>query len=68
MKGLFLLNNRPEEWVEGLTVAELLKLKNYTFKMLVIKINGELIKKSEYDKAYIPESADVVILHLMSGG
>ena len=65
---MFLLNNRPEEWSENLTITKLLERKNYKFKMLVIKINGTLIKKSEYSSAIIPPKADVQILHLMSGG
>ncbi len=63
------LNSNPEEFVEGsMTVSELLKSKNYTFKMLVIKINGVLVKKSEYDTAVIREGDEVHVLHLISGG
>ena len=64
-----ILNNNPEEVKpEKLTVAELLVLKNFTFKMLIIKINGKLIRKSDYDTAYISEGDDVNVLHLISGG
>jgi thiamine biosynthesis protein ThiS len=65
---MFLLNNRPENWSDNLSIKDLLERKNYKFKMLVIKINGKLIKKSEYDSAIIPPKAEVQILHLMSGG
>ena len=63
------LNNRPEE-IEGdsVTIAKLLKIKNYTFKMLIIKINGKLIKKAEYDTVEIVDGDDVQVLHLISGG
>lgn len=63
------LNNNTEE-LSGdlLTVSELLKLKNFTFKMLVIKINGTLVKKTEYETAQIREGDDVHVLHLISGG
>ena len=64
-----LLNNNPEEFdAETLTVNELLKVKNFTFKMLVIKINGTLIKKTEYETALIHEGDEVHVLHLISGG
>ena len=64
-----LLNNRPEDIaVEIITVNELLRYKNFTFKMLVIKINGALIKKTEYDTAMIHEGDEVHVLHLISGG
>ncbi len=63
------LNNRLEE-LEGdrLTVSELLKVRNFTFKMLIIKINGKLIEKSDYDSAEIKEGDDVQVIHLISGG
>ena len=63
------LNNRPEK-IEGdsVTVTELLKIKNFTFKMLIVKINGKLIKKADFDTAEIVEGDDVQVLHLISGG
>ncbi len=63
------LNNRKEIIeADSLTINELLKYKNYTFKFLVIKINGGLIKKDQYDSATIKDGDDVVVLHLTSGG
>jgi len=63
------LNNSPETIeMDGITVLELLKLKNFTFKMLVVKINGNLVKKVDFDHAMISEGDDVVVLHLISGG
>jgi thiamine biosynthesis protein ThiS len=51
-----------------LTVSELLKLKNFTFKMLIIKINGSLVRKMDYDTSMIQDGDDVQVLHLISGG
>ncbi len=63
------LNNNAEEFAgDSMTVTDLLKVKNFTFKMLVIKINGALIRKSEYDTAQIKDGDDVHVLHLISGG
>ena len=63
------LNNRPESFdLKQLTVAELLVQKNYTFKMLVIKVNGKLIKKDQYDCFNIQDGDNVTVLHLVSGG
>ena len=63
------LNNNPESITEDrITINELLKIKNFTFKMLIVKINGQLIKKTEYDVAEIKEGDDVMVLHLISGG
>lgn len=65
----FRLNNISEEIeVDTISVSELLKHKNFTFKMLVIKINGKLITKSEYETALVREGDEVQVLHLISGG
>ena len=64
-----LVNNTKEQIEAGtLSVAGLLLLKNYTFKMLVIKINGKLIPKDQYETTFIHNGDDVMVLHLISGG
>jgi len=64
-----ILNNK-EEVFDGdqLTVNELLQAKKFTFRMLVIKVNSQMIKKSEYDSALVQDGDDVMVLHLISGG
>ncbi|MDD2199817.1 MAG: sulfur carrier protein ThiS [Bacteroidales bacterium] len=64
-----ILNNNLESFDnEKLTVNELLEKKNFTFKMLVIKINGKLIPKDRYDNTLISNGDNVSVLHLISGG
>jgi sulfur carrier protein len=64
-----LLNNKEEEFTgDQFTVSELLHAKNFTFKMLVIKVNGHLVKKSEHNTAVVKDGDDVMVLHLISGG
>jgi len=64
-----ILNNK-EEVFDGdqLTINELLQAKNFTFKMLVIKVNGYLVKKSEQNTTIVKDGDDVMVLHLISGG
>ena len=63
------LNNRPESIDQNqITISELLNIKNYTFKMLVIKVNGKLVKKDSYDSFKIKDEDNVTVLHLVSGG
>jgi thiamine biosynthesis protein ThiS len=62
------VNGNTVEWEEGLTIATLLIKMNYTFKMLVIKMNGSLVKKDLYPTTTVPEGADVAVIHLISGG
>jgi len=64
-----LLNNTKEQIEAGTwSGTGLLALKNSTFKMLVIKINGNLIPKDQYETTFIHDGDDVMVLHLISGG
>ncbi|HRZ22076.1 MAG TPA: sulfur carrier protein ThiS, partial [Bacteroidales bacterium] len=64
-----ILNNTEEEIIANtLTINELLRYKNFTFRLLVIKINGKLIRKEEYDTAVVRDGDNVVVMHLVSGG
>ena len=64
-----ILNNKEEIFdADQLTIKELLKLKNFTFRMLVIKVNNQLVKKNEHDSVFVKEGDDVMVLHLISGG
>jgi len=51
-----------------MTVDRILKIMNYTFRMLVVKVNGELISKESYKTKIIPENAEVQVIHLIAGG
>lgn len=65
---IFYLNNRLEEWESDFTIQDLLDKKSYSFRMLVVKIDGRLIKRENYGTAVIPQDSEVQVLHLMSGG
>jgi sulfur carrier protein len=64
-----LLNNRKEEFThETISVSEMLLIKKFSFKMRIIKINGILVSKENYDTTFIHEGDDVQMIYLMSGG
>jgi thiamine biosynthesis protein ThiS len=64
-----MLNNIPEEFDrEIMTVNDLLREKNFTFKLLVTRVNDVLVKKEERDTTYIHDGDNVIVLHLISGG
>jgi sulfur carrier protein len=64
------LNNRIEvlEDTDQMTVQQLIEKKNFTFKFLVTKINGKLVKRDDRDNAIVRDGDDVAIIHLISGG
>jgi thiamine biosynthesis protein ThiS len=64
-----ILNNTAETFSKDeMSITELLALKNFIFKMLVIKLNDNLVKKQEYDSTIVRDGDNVVVLHLVSGG
>jgi len=63
------LNNREEEFSsKSISVSEMLILKKFSYKMRIIKINGALISKDQYDSTIIHDGDNVQMLYLMSGG
>jgi thiamine biosynthesis protein ThiS len=64
-----LLNNREEEFdAEEMSVSDMLKLKKFSFRMRIIKVNGELIPREKYDSTKIYNGDNIQMLYLMSGG
>ncbi|NVO09399.1 MAG: sulfur carrier protein ThiS [Bacteroidales bacterium] len=66
-----ILNHSPEvieTSQQTITVSELLKIKNFTFRMLVVKINDEVVKKDNYLTSTIKDGDNVQVIHLISGG
>ncbi len=64
-----IVNNNIEQFAaEQMTINELLQAKKYSFKMLVIRVNQELIPKEAYDSCIVKNGDNVSIIHLMSGG
>ena len=64
-----ILNNREENFdEESLTFEELFLIKKFSFKMLVTKLNGNLVKKEDRGTTLIHDGDDVTVLHLVSGG
>ena len=63
------LNNNEEHIEEEkVTVQELLDIKKFTFKMLVVKVNDELVKRHAYESTIVKNGDVVTIFRLMSGG
>ena len=63
------VNDRDEiEWEEGMTVSALLERFRYTFPHIIVKIDGQVIRREEYPTRAIPDGADVRVIHLIAGG
>ncbi len=62
------VNGEPMDWHEGMTVRDVLRKRNYIFRMLIVRIDGSLIRKKDFDTALVPDGASVDVIHLISGG
>ncbi len=62
------VNSDPLPWHEGMTVAEILKIRNYVFRMIAVQVNGEVVRRGAYAAAVVPDGADVQVIHMISGG
>ena len=64
-----LLNNRPEAFdAPELSITQIMQLKSFKFKLLVVKLNGVLIEKSAYACTLVRDGDELMIIHLVSGG
>jgi thiamine biosynthesis protein ThiS len=62
------LNGRNVDWESGLTVAGLIKKMNYIFPQIFVTINGDLIKRDDYDITPVSDGDEVEIIHMIAGG
>ena len=62
------VNKNQVDFVPGENVTRLLERMNYTFPLVVVKINGEVIPKAKYDETVVPDDTRIEVIHLISGG
>jgi len=51
-----------------MTMGELMKIKKFTYKKIIVKVNHQIVEPHEYDTTIIKENDHVVVLHLLAGG
>lgn len=62
------VNGDAIEWREGMTVRDVLVARNYKFPLIIVTVDGHLVRREAYDTTVVPDNATVRALHLMSGG
>lgn len=64
-----ILNNKIEEFEQqSFSVNELLQIKKFTYKMILVKVNGKIIEEKDYDIVRISEGDNVMVIHFFAGG
>jgi sulfur carrier protein len=63
------LNFGPESFEEPcLTVADILARKRWSFPLVIVKVNGEVVERSAYAERVVNDGDEVEAYHLVSGG
>ena len=63
-----IVNGKEVEYKKNESVTDLLKRMHYTFPLIIVKINGKLIKKIDYSTAIVPNESKIQVVHMISGG
>ena len=62
------VNTEAFPWHPGMTVRNLLDEKLFTFRHIIVPVNGEYVPEEDYETQRIQDEDDVFVLHLMAGG
>jgi sulfur carrier protein len=62
------VNGNAVDFVENETVSELLKRMRYVFPNVVVKINGKLVKRTDFKETIITDNSEVSVIHMIGGG
>jgi len=62
------VNTEEYAWHPGMTVRVLLDEKLFTFRHIIVRVNGEFVPEEDFEGQLIQDGDDVLVLHLMAGG
>lgn len=66
---MIVVNDRDKlEWNEGMTVQDILDAMNYTYSLITVTVNDELVLREDYSEFQVPDNANITIFHLAHGG
>jgi len=62
------VNDLPLPYEPGMTVRDILRRRNYVWRMIAVYVNGELVPRGAYDTRQVPDGAEVKVIHQIAGG
>lgn len=62
------VNGEEMPWREGLTIAGLLDDLRDSYEYPVVRLDGRLISKPNFEKTLVPDSAEIFLITLVAGG
>ena len=65
---MIIVNGKNVDFIENETISGLLKRMKYIFPNIVVKINGELVKRADFMVTIVTDKSEVSVIHMISGG
>jgi thiamine biosynthesis protein ThiS len=62
------VDERQVPWREGMTVATLLQKIDHGHLYAVVRLNGKLVARPNFETTSVPDRAEIVLLPLIAGG
>ena len=63
------VNNQYEvEYRPGMTVQDVLDALKFSFRMIVVKVDGRVVLRKHFATTEVPDGSDMQAIHLISGG
>ena len=56
------------EWHEGLTVRDVLDTLGYTFPSVLVRVNGTIVRRKQWDSTVVPDEAEMEVRPIVAGG
>ncbi len=66
---MILVNDRDRvEWKQGMTVQDVLDAMNYSYSLITVTVDDQLVLKDDYSHYEVPDGSSVTVFHLAHGG
>jgi thiamine biosynthesis protein ThiS len=62
------VNGRKIDWIKDETIQQLLKRMKYTFPLVVVKIDDEVVPRNDFPVTVVPNNSKISVIHMISGG
>jgi thiamine biosynthesis protein ThiS len=66
---MIVVNDRDRvDWRPGMTVQDLLDAMGYSYVLITVTVDDELVAEHDYGHHELPDGARVTVFHLAHGG
>jgi sulfur carrier protein len=55
-------------WQPGMTVQDVLDALRFSFRMIVVKLDGRVVLRQDFARTEVPDGTEMQAMHLISGG